>query len=434
MKKIQYQINAKISPEVHLHYNTYSNQFILLNEKKHKIFTERTPIEIKNKDPKLYQTLIDTFYLIPENFDEIEVIKHLKHNMQYNSSLYQIMINTTLDCNLRCWYCYENLIPGSQLKNEVIEAIKKNIDFEYTRARFNTLKLSFFGGEPFLYFKGIKKVLEYAYNFCKNHNIILIADFTTNATLINQNHIDFLKKFRCHFQITLDGDRKTHNTIKKDLYNVSTDNYKKTLDVLQSISTHIKNYWVAIRINFDNHTLEKIDEIISDIDFMNRKYSYIILKKIWQIPKDKIDRSLLHVAIQKFIDKEFLVDYYLMPKGHICFAERNRHVLINYDGQIFKCSTISSFNEKDSLAKLNFNTGEIVWDLMKSAYWLKDITPQQCIECPWFPACLGPCNKQLLTNRDRFLCTFDSINMNTPEFLMYLFKLHLLKLKLNHSE
>lgn len=45
--------------------------------------------------------------------------------MQFDASMYQVMVNTTLDCNLNCWYCYENRIAGSFLKSEVIEAIKR---------------------------------------------------------------------------------------------------------------------------------------------------------------------------------------------------------------------------------------------------------------------------------------------------------------------
>lgn len=74
--------------------------------------------------------------------------------MQFDASMYQVMVNTTLDCNLNCWYCYENRIAGSFLKSEVIEAIKKNIEQEYIKTSYRILKLSFFGGEPFCISEG----------------------------------------------------------------------------------------------------------------------------------------------------------------------------------------------------------------------------------------------------------------------------------------
>lgn len=56
-----------------------------------------------------------------------------------------------------------------------------------------------------MYFDGIKQLLDYSNVFCSERSIELIADFTTNSTLITSEQINYLKQFRCHFQITLDG-------------------------------------------------------------------------------------------------------------------------------------------------------------------------------------------------------------------------------------
>jgi uncharacterized protein len=430
MKKNYYQMDEEVATGKHLHYNAYNNQFLLLNDERHDLFVGYECAEIESRFPSFYQKMVDNEFIVPDDFDEAEVIKHIKNRMQHDSSLYHVMINTTLDCNLSCWYCYENRIAGSYLKEDVIEAIKKNITLEYARARFNTLKLSFFGGEPFFYFKGIKDILSFSEEFCKEKDVEIIADFTTNATLITQEQIDFIKKFRCHFQITLDGDREIHNSIKKDPAKPLTDTYRQVINTLRMINAEIPNRWVAVRVNFDNRTLKKIDEIIADIDFLDRKKGYVILKKVWQIPKDKVDVVLLHEAVQKFFDKKFLLDYYIMPKKHVCFAERYREVLFNYDGKVFKCSTISSFDDSNALGKLDFETGHVLWDPTLVAYWLKDILPKDCIACKWFPTCMGPCNKQLLAHKDEKICTFDAINMDTKEFLMYSLKYHLLQTEL----
>jgi len=431
MKKNYYLFQEEISPHIFLHYNVFSNQFLLLNKDKHEVFNNHNCADIENIDPLFYKRLLKTYFIVSDDFDELGVVKHLKKQMQYGTGMYQIMINTTLDCNLNCWYCYENRVPKSNLNDDTINAIKKNIEFEYNSFRFNTLKVSFFGGEPFLYFEGIKKILDYAKEFCKKKEIELIADFTTNATLITEEHVDYFKDFCSHFQITIDGDRKVHNSVKKDVLNPSADTYQKTIDALRLIDSKIPNRLVAVRVNFDNRTLQKIDEIMSDIDFLDRKSTYIILKKVWQISTENINKNLLHSAIQKFFDKKFLLDYYLMPKGYVCFAERQQLALFNYDGKVFKCSTISSFNDQETLGKLNVETGQINWDLNKMAYWFKDLTQKECEACKWFPACLGPCNKQLLAYKGKFICTFDAMNMDAKEYLMYSFKYHLLKEELS---
>lgn len=430
VKKSYYQLAAEVNTDIYIHYNSFTSEFLLMNKEKHDIYENNSPSDIKVNFPSFYDKLLDAGFIVPKDFDETEIAIHNKRLMQFDSTMYQVMINTTLDCNLRCWYCYEDLIPGSKLNTDVIEAIKKNIEFEYDKAPYKVLKVSFFGGEPFLDFEGIKNILDYAQYFCLMNNIELIADFTTNSTLITDDYIDYLKDFRCHFQITLDGDRDTHNKVKKDHHNPNVDTYQKTLDVLRKINSTIEERWIAVRVNFNNKTLQEIDEIIADIEFLDRKCSYVILKKVWQVDKEKIDKLAIHNAIQKFFDKEFLLDYYIMPKGCVCFAERNRHVLFNYDGKVFRCSTISSFNDQNSLGNLDFRTGQVSWDPTKYSYWFKDITPDKCTQCKWFPACRGICNKQLLNHTGKDMCTFDAMNMDTKEYLMYAFKYHLLQEKL----
>lgn len=419
----------EIAPEVFLHYNTLKDCFLLLNKEKHELYEHYTCEEIGAKAPNLYKELTDNFFIIPNSYNEYDIIAYVKQKMLYDSSMYQVVVNTTLDCNLNCWYCYEKRIVGSRLTKDVIEAIKKNIELEYHRQPYNTLKVSFFGGEPFLDFAGIQEILLFAKDFAERIGLHLIADFTTNATLLTAQEIDFLKDYNCHFQITLDGDRKIHNTIKRDRSG-SCDTYQKTIDALNLINSRIPNHWLAVRINFDNRTLHKIDEIIADLAFLDRTKCFVILKKVWQVETRKVDTALLQEAIQKFFDNKFLLDYYIMPKGCVCFAERLRQTLFNYDGKIFKCTTISTFNDENALGELDMETGNIQWDMGKMSQWMKDAQPEYCRQCKWYPVCLGICNKQLIAYNNEKICTFDAMNLTRKEYLMYSFKYHLLKKEL----
>ena len=122
-----------------------------------------------------------------------------------------------------------------------------------------------------------------------------------------------------------------------------------------------------------------------------------------------------------------------MPKGSVCYACRQREVLFNYDGKVFKCSTISRFNDANSLGKLDFSTGKISWYEEKIHSWFEDLLPLDCKQSKWFPVCLGPCNKQLLSHKGEKLCTFDAMNMDNKEYMMYSFKYHLLKNELSNQ-
>lgn len=431
MKKSIYQFYTEISEGLFLHYCSITNSFLLLKEGYHRLYENTDADKLKFCDEAFYRELIKKRFIIRNSTDELKYVLDRKKEFIFNENLYNVVVNTTLDCNLNCWYCYKNRVKGSKLQPSVIDAIKKNIKLKYKERPFKILKLSFFGGEPFLYFEGIKNLLDFAKDFCKNNNVELIADFTTNATLITFEHVEYLKHFRCHFQITLDGGHVSHNLVKR---NKSIDTYAKTLESLSLINDNIRERFIAVRINFDNNTLLEIDEIIKDINFLDRIKSYVILKKVWQLSTDRINKDALLGAIQNLIDNKFLVDYYIMPKGCVCFAERENEVLFNYDGEVFKCTTISSFTNENTLGKLDFSTGHVEWNTDKIYDWFRDMQPEYCKKCKWFPACLGICNNQIMANKGHKICTFDSFNLTEKEYLMYLFKYNILQKELYGEE
>lgn len=223
--------------------------------------------------------------------------------------------------------------------------------------------------------------------------------------------------------------KKKHNAIKNS--NIDDLNcYNKTIETLKLIDKKIDKRLIAVRINFDKSSLHDIDQILKDISFLDRKKSYIIVKKVWQINTQQVDREIILDVIQKIFDLDFLVDYYVMPKGGVCFAERKNQALFNYDGKIFKCTTISNFDERNTLGCYSEKTGLIKWEKNKIKEWTRNMQQKECLVCKWYGACYGPCNKQLIKHKNKFICTFDSMNLTNKEYLIYLFKYNLLYRKL----
>lgn len=432
MKKSYYQICENVGSSAYLHYSTLSNSFLVLTQSQHDLYESKSPEEVEKLSPTLFEKLCKNYFYLDDEIDELSQIFATRLQMVENTDLYHVVVNTTLDCNLDCWYCYENKIKGSKLTPEVISAIKLHIASKFEEQPYKYLKLSFFGGEPFMDFPAIKELLTFGKEFCAERNVELVADFTTNGVLISPERVDFLSQFRCHFQITLDGGRENHNKTKSSK-NHSVDTYQKVLDTLRLIDERIEQRLVAVRINFDNKTLREIDEIINDISFLNRLNTYVILKKVWQVGTQEVDTDAMQEALYKLLDARFNTDYYVMPKGCVCFAERKNQVLFNYDGKVFKCTTISDFNEANSLGQFDLQTGQVKWDKSKTDNWYEDMQPDYCKQCKWFPVCLGICNRQLMAHKGERICTFDAFNLTEKEYLMYLFKLSILK-KQNYEE
>lgn len=119
----------------------------------------------------------------------------------------------TRNCNLRCVYCSEP--PGiASLK---LETFKEMID-KLSGMR----RIIFSGGEPMQY-RYFWEILEYAQG--KFEQIVL----STNATLITRENIERLKPLVQYIDVTVDGSRNQHNSIR--------GNYEKVIKGLVHISS-----------------------------------------------------------------------------------------------------------------------------------------------------------------------------------------------------
>ncbi|MCI9285552.1 MAG: SPASM domain-containing protein [Muribaculaceae bacterium] len=377
MKKSIYQFYEEIDG-VFLHYTSFTNRFLILNRCNHDLFEECSNDALTSLPEKLFNNLKENGFIVEDDVNEYECVINGKKREIFNTELYNIVINTTL---LLC-------------------------------------------------FSGIKEILEYSKIFCKSREIDLVVDFTTNATMLSDDIVDYLKQFRCHFQITLDGAEERHNKIKVDK-SKGINTYKATIRALRAITDRIQNHWIGLRVNFDNNSLKDIQRILNDVDFLDRSKSFIILKKVWQLKSNAVNHDALLEAIQMTLDRGFLVDYYVMPKGSVCFAEREAQALFNYDGKVFKCTTICSFDKSNQLGELDFMTGEISWKSEVNKNWYRNMLPVKCKECRWLPVCLGPCTHQLMNHKGINMCTFDACSLTQREYLMYLFKFNVLSAEIN---
>lgn len=157
---------------------------------------------------------------------------------------------------------------------------------------------------------------------------------------------------------------------------------------------------------------------------MIRKRVKIILKKVWQVNEALIDKDILLDTIQKLFDQDFIVDYY--TQGGVCFAEMLNEVVVNYDGKVFKCTTIDDFSDRNSYGHLDTETGAIVWN-EKITTLGYDLTKDKCKQCKMYPSCLGPCTLHLMNGDET--CFLESLNLSLSEYMMFLYKNEMIRKK-----
>lgn len=417
MRKNYYQVFEEIQENVFMHVNCMNGAILLLDKHAHDLYENFTSFSLvqQETDRLILITLKKLQFLVEDDYNEKEIVQFRKMIEINDSTMYHIIINSTLDCNLSCWYCYEHKYKGSKLKEPVIQGIKKHLSWKAKNEPFSLLKLSFFGGEPFYNYHPIKSIIKFAKTLCSENGKKLYLDFTTNGTLLTKDIASFLSGYSCQFEITIDGNKQQHNRVKytKDR---KIDTYSLTFKNIRLIHDLIPNSLIFLRINFDSNTLKDFEDIYKEIARMDPLRTIVILKRIWQVNDKVINNEVVVEVASRLQSSGFRVDYY--AQGKLCFAERLNEVVINYDGIVFKCTTISDFNSDNSYGKLDCLTGQIKWDESKLAKDNNTQSPQQCLLCKMYPMCYGPCPNQI--NAGNTKCFFDTLNMSRKEYFRYM--------------
>ncbi|GAA0747666.1 thioether cross-link-forming SCIFF peptide maturase [Clostridium oceanicum] len=166
---------------------------------------------------------------IEESYGEIQEL--IKEDILYSKDKYEniardhekspnfikaLCLNIAHDCNLRCKYCFADEGEYKGKRELMTPAIgKKAIDFviEKCGPRKN-IEIDLFGGEPLLAFDTIKEVVEYAKEQEKIHNKNIRFTMTTNATLLNDDIMEYLDKNMGNIVLSIDGRKKVNDNVR----------------------------------------------------------------------------------------------------------------------------------------------------------------------------------------------------------------------------
>ena len=203
-------------------YDTYCNNILRLSKEQY-LEVEllcRLGICKYRKLNKNIEEYNDIIQLINKGyFKDNNVKKILNSKMSFIKSmtdryLSELVLQVTQNCNLNCRYCLyaqNNKIDRShQFYDMEWEIAKKSIDYLFSHAQdANTIKISFYGGEPLLNYELIKKAVEYSKALFKYKAIEYTL--TTNGSIMNDDIAEFLITNSITVYFSMDGPSHFQN-------------------------------------------------------------------------------------------------------------------------------------------------------------------------------------------------------------------------------
>ena len=387
-------------------YNSFTNKSVVI---KNHIFSSWGNLKkMCDKDVILKKLLIESGILIDEEVNEVKELEmRILEGINGNGD-YTLHINPTLDCNFRCWYCYENHLVGSQMNDDILSRVKEYISKIVRRDDITQLSLGFFGGEPLLYFdKVAKKIILHAYEECREYGKTLHVSFTSNGYVLNDDIINFLSEYDCGFQITLDGGKNDHDSTRFTKNGVGS--YDRIVSNIHKLVAHgIK---VIVRVNYTSKNIDSVRSIyhsFSEVGDNLKSNISFDFQRVWQDRESGHDATEVKISEIRsyFSGNGFSVHANYIPRDvrYPCYGDRKEYLLINYNGDVFGC-TARDFTTENRVGFLD-GSGEVIYDDTKLEHRrASKFSKPVCKTCRIAPICGGGCTQKSYELMQRNGCT-----------------------------
>ena len=351
-----------------------------------------------------YDALLNEGFLVDNEKNELQDLLKEFHDLTYDDSHFEVHINPTMNCNFKCWYCYETHIKKSRLDEKTIKKIQLLFNsIVKDNHSLKTFQLNWFGGEPLLYFDSIvEQILGYAYNLFTDNNVKFNSVFTSNGLLINNKVIEACKKYNVNaFQITLDGHKERHDKVR--FVSEKRGSYD---EIVKNIKMLVENeILVNVRINCSSETLDGLEKIAKDFtDVKNRQFIMFDFHDVWQNEKKLADNILVEYMDYFRMEGFFVQSLNLNTFRKMCYADRKNMVNINYDGNLYKC-TARDFTEENSEGVLG-ESGDLIWNYKHEVRLESKYKNPPCLKCSYLPICGSGCSQLAVESKEEY-CVYD---------------------------
>ena len=155
-----------------------------------------------------------TFELYKNKIDDTnEIRRDNKFVRAVPRRLEKLDLIITTQCNGECLYCYQNREYFGHT-SPLMDKTSADRILDYLTLNYDKIaNVNFFGGEPILNFK----IMKYLTENLRDEFSVSSLSITSNATLIDDEIIDFLDKFNFNIILSIDGPEIINDKLRKNL-------------------------------------------------------------------------------------------------------------------------------------------------------------------------------------------------------------------------
>lgn len=366
-------------PSGYLIYNTLYSSLSRLDDREFALYEQNV---FESKD--FCKELLSQGIIVDSSVDELERYNiYTGLSFKYMNGVPNITVTPTMECNARCFYCYENGVRHGKM---TAESAKKIVAFIKTLDVSKGVNITWFGGEPLMN----QGWIDYFTEYLKAENISFSSFIITNGSMIDDVVISKMKNDWNvdSVQITIDGASEEYCR-RKNYVDQDENVYYRLLKKIKKVST--EGIRVQLRLNIDRRNAESIISVAEELQQVffsdSNVHFYPAFLTGDKIPlsedeKVEIVRRIVEIDKNMLPMRSYL---YKIPRVSACFYNQKNAFSIDSNGRIYNCERALGRLEKSIGAIENgVNENNNVRVLSGSR--------AECQKCVFLPRCQGGCN------------------------------------------
>jgi len=348
--------------------------------------------------PTFAAALAELKYLVPEEVDELEIVRKRKRAGVLDPNRLDVTIMPTLECNFACPYCYETR-QASHMSEETQNSLCRWLEREIPGHKL--LHLTWFGGEPLLERRTVAAITAHAQGVAQANGVATMFNVTTNGYLLTPERArELIDLGILDYQITIDGPKECHDRMR--VLRSGHGTFDRVLGNVVGLARQHRRVTITLRVNFNHLNLSAVPELLSGVPADIRPQLSLSLEPVFGScllsATANMERERISASLAAFYYEAFALGFDVtngagsVQPGKLvyCDAEREHQYLLNFNGDVFKCG-VSKFASTDRVGYLDV-AGEVVRDALAwSCYVNGEWFEPTCEACVHLPLCMGGC-------------------------------------------
>ena len=369
--------------------------------------------------------LADGGFLTRNPEEQVDEVRRRYRAARFNYPLV-MTLTTTMECNLGCYYCYEERAE-EKLEPRDVDSIVELARSRLTKAGRRHLHIDWYGGEPLLNVSFIEAASSRLQALASALDVSYSASLVSNGTCWPDDPAAFVRRHRLRqVQISFDGLRENHNRRRRftDAVSEEKSSFDLAVSVVDRLIPHVR---VDIRFNIDRRNK---DDVLPFIDFGRERgwfsgqhgttfqparlaayteHSSFMRKAELSIGEfDAVRATVREILTEAPVPESEAPDGFPYPRTSVCAALAADPVVIGSDKRLYHCGlqvseklrAVGSLERSHSPFQI-LGQDQAAWN-SEERFWsgFDPTTAPKCSRCSFLPICWGGCAKKHL-DRDQ---------------------------------